>query len=235
MTKHRSKHRVFTGGQRMNVENVDGSTTPARAMSAAPDPWRCRIFWIPVLIGTFVGLLAGVGLARTSAEGFDATGTTYVALAFPPDQPDPFSALQFVTQRIDGYPELGTSPEVLQAVADEIGGSSVADLASRVSVSAVPGTALLRVVTHDDNPDTASKITNSVLEHLGEAIAAVEGGGPDAPGPVEPKVVQPAIAGPVSSSFISDVKIAGAVLLGTALGVAAGLAAVRLGRRGSAP
>ncbi len=180
-------------------------------------------FWIPVVTCSVAGLLAGIFWSLTAPAGYASTGTAFVAFGFPAEEKDPFSAGQFLKQRIQSYAQLAESPEVLQAVADDLGGPSASDLVGKVTVSAVPGTVLLRVTAQDNDRLTALKLTDSMMVNLNEAVGAVEAGGdPDGIAPVDLVPVQPAIAGPASSMLGNLLKSIGGLVVGTVLGAAIG-------------
>ena len=200
-----------------------------------PSVWRRKLMWVPLLIGALLGLIGGAALSLTAHPGYESTGTAFVVFSFPPEEPDPFSGSQFVRQRIESYAQLGQSPEVLQAVADDVGGFTGAELADHVTVSAVPGTVLLRVTVRDSDQVTSVKIANSVMSNLDDAVVAVESGGSGAVSPIGLVRVQPAISGPASTTFGDVVKPLGGVAVGTLLGAAFGWALARRTPRGSGP
>ncbi len=180
-------------------------------------------FWLPVVICSVAGLSAGIFWSLTAPAGYASTGTAFVAFAFPAEEKDPFSAGQFLKQRIESYAQLGESPELLQAVADDLGGPPASELAGKTTVSAVPGTVLLRVTAQDNDRLTSLKLANSVMANLNEAVIAVEtGGSPDGISPVDLIPVQPAIAGPASSIFGTLLKSTVGLGLGAVLGAALG-------------
>ena len=116
----RSKHHGLVDGRWMNDEDTAVAhpiVPPAAATSEAPG-WG-RGFWLAVAVTAFIGLLGGVSWAKAGDAGYDSTGTVFVALAFSPEERDPFSGSQFVTQ------QLGQAPwqaQGLHEVAHHVGG-----------------------------------------------------------------------------------------------------------------
>lgn len=196
--------------------------------------WRRASFWVPLVLGALAGLLAGIFWSTSTHSGYQGTGTAFVAFTFQAEETDPFSASLFVSQRIDSYAQLGQSPQVLQAVADKVGGRDAADLAGNVEVSAVPGTVLLRVTVHDSDRLTALKVTDSVMSELDHVLVEFESGSPDAPAPVGLVTIQPAIAGPASSPIVDVLKSGAGLAVGTLLGAALGWL-LSLGKPSGAP
>lgn len=184
--------------------------------------WRRASPWVPCVLGALVGLLAGIFWSASSHAGYQGTGTAFVAFSFQTQETDPFSGSQFVSQRINSYAQLSRSPKVLQAVADDVGGRTAADLAGSVEVSAVPGTVLLRVTVHDSDRVMALKLTNSVMSELGHAVVEFESGSPDGGAPVSLVTVQPAIAGPASALLGDVLRSAAGLVAGAILGAAFG-------------
>ena len=206
---------------RTSDDTQSGSDAMVTVERTARAPWwRRRLFVLALAVGAVVGLAAGISWASTSDAGYESTGTSFVAFSFPPKQVDPFSGAQFVTQRIDTYVQLSQSLDVLQAVSVDVGALEPQDIADKITVSAVPGTVLLRVTAQDADPARAVRLATSMMTNLARAASAVEAGKSTTSSPIDLVTVQPPLTGP-ASSLVADGLAAVAGLLG---GVFAGAA-----------
>ncbi|CAA0128259.1 Uncharacterised protein [Mycolicibacterium vanbaalenii] len=178
--------------------------------------WRRPLFWVVVVITSVLGVGAGVLWTARQDAGWESTGTVFVAFTFPATETDPFGGAQFVTQRIDTYAQLGQSPEVLQGIADDVGGQSVAELADNVSVEAVPGSVLIRATAHDGDRETSARLAQSLMDNLNRAAMAVEAGGPGNTSPIDLVPIQPPLTVP-GSLLLTALAAAGGGLVGGAI------------------
>lgn len=186
-------------------------------------PARRRLaFWVVVILTALLGVGAGVLWASRQDKGWEATGTVFVAFTFPAEEKDPFGASQFVTQRIDTYAQLGKSPDVLQAVANDVGAVSMSQLADVVEVTTDPGTVLIRVTAVDTDRSRATRIAESVMTNLNRAAIAVEAGNKWGVSPISLVPVQPPVAVPapllMTAVMAGAAGLAGGAALGAVLG-----------------
>ncbi|MGU3501260.1 hypothetical protein [Mycobacterium sp. C31M] len=182
------------------------------------DSRRSLLGVVAALLAVLAGAGAGLLWSVLGPTTYSATGTVFVKFNFPATEPDPFSAQQFVTQRIDSYAQLATSPALLAAVSQDIPGHSLDQLASAIEVAAVPGSALIDATATSSDPNTAAKLADAVLARLAIAVSSAEGAGVEQSSPVLMPLIQPAITPEVANSSVDVVKVLG----GGAAGVVAG-------------
>ena len=190
---------------------------------------RVLIGWASVALALVVGVVGGLVWATSGSRLYTATGTSFVKFNFPSSEMDPFSAQQFVTQRIDSYAQLGTSPAILVAVQKDVPGYTLDELRQEIAVSAIPGTVLLQATVTDANPYSAARLADSTLAQLAATVTAAEGAGGPQTSPILIPQIQPAIVPSTSSTAIDKIKLGEGV--GVAVVVAALLWAVLIRRR----
>lgn len=178
-----------------------------------------------------VGVVAGFTWSALAPVTYQASGSVFVKFNFPATEPDPFSAQQFVTQRIDSYAELATSPAVLSAVQRDLPGYTLDELAAAIDVAAVPGTVLIDATATASDPRAAAEMADAVLAQLAATVTVAEGAGSMQASPVLMPLIQPAIAPDTTSSSVDFVK----VLVGAGLGSAVGALVWWVSVRGGIP
>lgn len=200
-------------------------------------PLQRKLFWVLVILGALVGTAAGIVWTARQDAGWESTGTLFVAFTFPSTEKDPFGGSQFVTQRIDTYAELAGAPEVLQAVADDLGAAGPADVTDNVTVEAVPGTVLIQVTAHDTDRDRSDQLAQSMMTNLNAAAIAVEEGNAENTSPINLVPVQPPVAVPASLLMTAVLAGGAGAVAGGGLGAFAGwlLCRATAGRRSSRP
>ena len=218
----------------------DGSA-PRQGWSSGPRRGGVspRVSWLLVPVGAVLGLGVALLWSLLISPVYQSTELAFVALKFPPEEVGPFSAAQFVTQRIDSYAHLATTPDALAAVAADLGGRDVSEVQNTVFVEAIPGTVLLRVTAEAGDARTAARTADSVTSNLRKSVALVEGTDGGATSPVEIVPVQPPIATGDPTETSTSMKLLIGLLAGTGVGGAVhlgltGLTAARR-RRGEAP
>lgn len=139
-------------------------------------------------------------------------------LNFPATEPDPFSAQQFVTQRIDSYAQLATSPAVLVEVQKDLPRYTLDELRAAIEVAAIPGTVLIDATVTTSDPRAAASIADSVLAQLAATVTSAEGSGAQQASPILMPQIQPAIAPDAAGTSIDAVKVFGGVASGGVVG-----------------
>src|SRR4051794_21810578 len=82
---------------------------------------------------------------------------------------------QFTQQRVQSYAEIVSSPEVTQAVADQLNnGLTAAEIGNEVTASAPLNTVLVNVSVKDAKPARAQAIANAVSEQFASFAAELE-------------------------------------------------------------
>lgn len=139
---------------------------------------------------------------------------------------------QFTLQRVKNYPDLVRSPEVLARAVERLdNGSTVSELARRVSADNPKDTVYVRVTASADSAKEASVTANLVAESLAEQIRLLENGEGPRAAEVDPQITVPAAppAHPATPDIITN------LVVGAFGGLALGLiAAIVADRRGSA-
>jgi O-antigen/teichoic acid export membrane protein/capsular polysaccharide biosynthesis protein len=203
---------------------VDGFRTALRLLLEALGPTRRRhlLGAMCAAVALAVGGLAGVSWSMAGPKVYTATGTAFVKFNFPPSELDPFSAREFVSERIDSYAQLATAANVLVAVQVDIPGYTVEELQRKIQVSSPPGTVLLQSTATDPNPRTAARLADSVLAQLGVIVAGAEGDGSVSGGsptsPILIQQVQSAILPVTPTTAIDKTKFAAGAGAGALLG-----------------
>lgn len=186
-------------------------------------PARRRLaFWVVVLLTAALGAGAGFLWAARQDKGWEASGTLFVAFTFPAEEKDPFGASQFVTQRIDTYAQLGKSPDVLQAIANDVGATTVSQLSGAIEVTTDPGTVLIRVTAVDADRNRATRMAQSMMSNLNRAAIAVEAGNKWGTSPISLVPVQPPVAVPASLLMTTVMGVGAGLVAGAALGAVLG-------------
>lgn len=173
---------------------------------------------ISVAIALLTGLAAGLLWSSLGPAAYSATGTVFVKFNFPATEPDPFSAQQFVTQRIDSYAQLATSPAILVEVQKDVPGYTLDELRGALEVVAIPGTVMIDATATTSDPRAAASIADSVLAQLAATVTSAEGAGAQQASPILMPQIQPAIAPDVAGTPIDVVKVLGGVASGGAVG-----------------
>jgi len=122
---------------------------------------------VVVAVTVLIGLAAGV----TASQLVPTTWTTEAAGLVRVESPGSSLAERslFARQRMASYAELGTSPDVLGPVATDLG-TSVDELAGRVSVVNPAGTALLTVRASAQTPEGAASLADDVAGRLSAVV-----------------------------------------------------------------
>ena len=190
---------------------------------------------LAAVLAVLIGVAGGFAWSALAPVTYQATGSVFVKFNFPATEPDPFSAQQFVTQRIDSYAQLATSPAVLTAVQQDVPGYSLGELAAAIDVAAVPGTVLIDATATASDPRIAADMADAVLAQLAATVTAAEGAGAAQASPVLMPLIQPAIAPDTASSSVDFVKVLAGAGAGSVVGALLWWISVRSGKSVSRP
>lgn len=183
--------------------------------------------WRVWFSGLVLGLLAGAAVCVFSPIQYTAVATSFVTVADRVDenQGEIFQGSQFAVQRVKSYARLVDSPRVLGPVRAELGlPLTYRELARRVDVNSPPETVLMEVSVEDASPVRAVRIADAVSEELGEVIEDLETASGSSVSSVRVSLAQPA----TRPSDPSSPRVLLTLLLGAAVGLAAGLVAAVL-------
>lgn len=176
--------------------------------------------WISALVILVLFVLAAIGLTIISPKIYTAHSQSFVALTGTGDSIDPLTGAQFAAARVKSYPEIVSSPEVLQPVIDQLHLSySVADLSRMVSVTNPPATVLLDTQATSQSPVEAAAIADAVARQLALVIEKLETPAGATQPPLKVTLTNPAIP-PTSASAPRPIVN---VVLGLILGIAVAL------------
>ena len=160
-------------------------------------------WWWTLLIATWIAALAGFMVA----SGLQPTYETEVRLLVGPLNAD-LNAQRAAGQNAQTYAELATSQQILESVAEDMGGAVTApQLRETVQARADSTTRLLTLTARAADPEIAVEIADS----LAGRIAALSSGDPDTGGEIT--VVDPAATpeNPVAPDITLIVMLAAAV------------------------
>jgi tyrosine-protein kinase len=134
--------------------------------------------WITVTAFTVLGVLLAVLLTQLTPKSYQARTKSFVSVSSV-TQSDATASIQQASQfslaRVKSYTELADSVTLLRPVIDDLGlNESVAQLASRVSVTNPLDTVILTVTVTDASPTRAATIANAVADQLSSVIEQLE-------------------------------------------------------------
>jgi capsular polysaccharide biosynthesis protein/cellulose biosynthesis protein BcsQ len=124
--------------------------------------YRLSYWWLPVLLLTCIFGAASYWFASSSPGAFKANATLLVNLTETPGTIVLDDVL--LSERLTAtYEELITTRPILDDVAAQLPDVETGqELEDQISVSAVPGTQLIRIDAEDDDPESAALIANTV-------------------------------------------------------------------------
>ncbi|MEA3214014.1 MAG: tyrosine-protein kinase [Acidimicrobiia bacterium] len=176
----------------------------------------------PLVAGlALVGAVAAFALSFLIPQKYSTSVQVFVTLGPQRADVDPFGGSQFVLQRMEGYAELATSPEVLNAVTSELAlGQTPQELAGQITSINPPNTVLVDLTVEDRTAQGAAIIADNLVVQLRRSIDAIErDNGPAKSSPVQVTALGPA-ALPPNPSGPNHVLYA---LAGLCIGILAGV------------
>jgi capsular exopolysaccharide synthesis family protein len=193
-----------------------------------------RRHWRTWCVCIMVGLIAAILYNTFAPVRYTAVTTSFVTMAESANATsgDVFQGAQFTAQRLKSYAPLGTSPEVLQPVINDLQlETSVDDLRGMIEVTSPPDTVLLQVGVTDPSRREAVRIADAVSTRLGQRIEELETPRVRGASLVDVTITHPAElpVAPSSPRKLLDLMIG--ALAGAAIGLVAALIRNHLGRR----
>lgn len=173
---------------------------------------------VPVVGGVLLGLALAFTAAMTVPKTYEAHTTLYFTAVDARDAAALSQGAQFVQSQIRSYPLLVTSPEVLTAVAREVGGQE-SDLAHRVTSEVPTDSTLLAITASGESPEAAATLADSFARHFTTQIQRIETRPGARQSPIRATTVVPATA--PSKAVAPDVRIY--LILGAGAGLLLGL------------
>ena len=178
--------------------------------------------WTLLLTTTLLAVAAAAVVTYSMTPSYRAESQLFVALqGSNADASELSQGVYFAANRVKSYPDIVTSPLVLDPVIEELGLDTTAgELADRVSAEVPPNTVLIKVSADDESPRQAAEIANSVSEHLITVVEDLDRTEGVEVSPVRVSVIRPATA-PGSPRFpIAWLNIGIGLLAGLAIGLA---------------
>lgn len=172
--------------------------------------------WLSIVVIALMCAVAAAAFGLLQVPQYQARAQLFVSAGGGQDSAsEVVQGSSFVEKRVASYVNLGSSPRVLQAVADEVGlGVTGTELEDAVSVSSPPQTVLIDIVATHADPSTAAEIANVTAVQLIAAIGQVED-----VSLARPSVFQEAIAPAEPSTPRHAVNLAAGLIGGLLLGI----------------
>ena len=173
-----------------------------------------------ILFVTFLAVDAALLISWATPKTYEARADLFVKAES--SNSSSYEDSQFTMQRVKNYPDLVRSPQVLAPVAEQLGdGTTVSDLARRVSAVNPKDTVYVRVTAAAPSPKESSVTANLVAESLAEQIRLLEDGEGSRAATVDPQITVPAAppVNPASPDMLTN------LIVGLFAGVALGLIA----------
>lgn len=179
-----------------------------------------RVGWLLILVATFGGALAGLGLSYLLPTKYAATVSMYVSASMSASpNGGAYEGAQLSQNRIKSYLVLMSSHRVLDDVAQRLQLTESAEsLASRISSSSPSDSVIINVSVFDRSPEGARAIANTVGAVFPDLVRQIE---PKVSGnvpAVSVTVVDPAAIPMTPSSIGRPVLVAIGLLAGLVLG-----------------
>lgn len=133
--------------------------------------------WRIVAAMTVIGIVAAGILSLAAPKIYSANASNFVSIAASDSGESNalYQNSQFAMTRVESYPEVAMSPDVLQPVIDDLGlDLTVAELREQLTVVNPPSTVLIDVTAKNEDPEVAADVANSVSENLAKMIETLE-------------------------------------------------------------
>ncbi|MCZ2858498.1 Wzz/FepE/Etk N-terminal domain-containing protein [Blastococcus sp. VKM Ac-2987] len=188
--------------------------------------------WVVAVAVLAVCVAGAVAYAVTAPTTYAATSTLYVSMATGTSVNDSFQGGMAAQQRVTTYSHLAGGPVVAERVIDELGlDTTPGALASRVSVTFPPATALLEITATDPTPEGARLLADAFASQFGEMVGQMETTVVGAAPAAQATVIEPAErpTSPVGRPAMQILALG--TVLGLVLGVLAAFVRDRLDQR----
>lgn len=196
-------------------------------MTAHPEVRLLRRHAMTVLACATLGAVSGAAYVRSVEPVYEATVVLFVSATQTPSGGGVYDRARFAQERVTSYVALVPSPPVLLPVLSVLDlPGTPAELAARLTVTAAPGTVLLRITAEADDPAEAALVANETATSFAGFVSQLEGADDGVPS-VDLLVTQPAVvdAAPVRPRVRLDVG------LGVFFGLLVGLVVAALRQR----
>src|SRR4051794_19327157 len=179
--------------------------------------------WRTVATVALLCVLAAFAITALLPRSYVAQSTSFVSIAGTSgttkgSAPDTlYQNSQFALNQVSSYPEIVTSPAVLEPVINDLGlDLTVRELKTHVTATNPVDTVLLNVEATSSSPRRAQAIANSVAQHLGSQIETLEAPRRGGESPVKVTTAVPAGLPLTPASPRPSLNLALGLLLGVA-------------------
>lgn len=182
--------------------------------------------WFLVVTSIVLAIGAALAYSLLADPVYRAQTSTFVSLRQDISDSNILQGSQFTLQRVKSYPQVVTSPAVLQPVIDQLDlGTSVERLRDRITVVNPHDTVLLNISVTADSPQQAADIANAVTTQFVLVVDGLEKANETAQSPVRITITQPATPpqAPISPRLSLNLLL-GAI---AGVGIGVGLAVLR--------
>lgn len=136
-------------------------------------PTAFRERWYLIVVGALLGVLAAVALGAALPRSYEASATLFLQVDSP--ESSLLERSQFAQARVKSYPDLVTSPQVLEATIDDLSlGITPQQLATRLSAANPRDTVLLTITASAPSAELAASTANAVAGHLADLVDDLE-------------------------------------------------------------
>jgi capsular exopolysaccharide synthesis family protein len=181
--------------------------------------------WITVVVVTFLCVLAAGIVSALTPATYAAHATSFVSLTDAGGASTSIAqSSQFAQSRVESYPEVVHSPEVLQPVIDDLRlDMTVQELDRKVTAVNPTNTVNLTVTATDHDPKLAGEIANGVADNMALVIPELEKPANGQATPVKVTVIRPAETPQYPVSPRKTLNLVLGFVVGLALGIVAAL------------
>lgn len=188
-----------------------------------------RNSWWMLVIGTLVGLAVASALTLTATPLYSSSTRLFVSVAGATDTSAAYQNNLFSQERVASYAELLHSTQLTGRVVDDLDlDLTPAEVAEKVTATAIPETVLLEVTVTDTSPERARDIAESLGRVLSQRVEELETADGAATSTVSVETVQPAEVDPQPVSPVPQRNLALGGVLGLLLGTGVALLRARL-------
>jgi capsular polysaccharide biosynthesis protein len=129
--------------------------------------------WFAILLCALIGIAVSAGVARAITPEYAASATLFLKVESA--GASLYERSQFGLARIQSYPELVNSPELLSAVIKKLNlKMTQQQLSADISAENPTSTVLLQVTAVSADPDTAAAIANAAADQLASTVNTLE-------------------------------------------------------------
>ncbi len=132
--------------------------------------------WVVIVLVAAVSLALTAGFTYRQAPEYEATTLMFVSVTTPePDLAQLQQGSTFTQQRVKGYAELASSPELLESVIGELRlPYTEEELAERLTATNQLDTTLISLTVRDTNAQRAADIVNALAVHFPKFVYDIE-------------------------------------------------------------